>query len=953
MTFPEPDVREIAAFVTAIFAHADPGGHVALRAFRDDCDGVWSPEKWAAPKIESDGLNAVINGAVDLARSCATAQERVVFCPPIATFKNDNGAAEKDVRNGVELMIDCDASPEKARGALEAVLGPATVVVASGGVWIDPETGEEQAKLHLHWRLSKPTREFGEHVRLKEARRLAVILAGSDGSAAPLVHPLRWPGSWHRKADPPKLARIVNLRDVEIDLDEAFDRLKTAVESAPRNGKGSRTNRHPGAGGKPDADALDITAALAVIPNDDQSEPIKKLFGRTDPQGRIAWVDWNNVGMAIWRATGGSEAGYAAFCAWSAKSEKFDSDTTRARWEHYSTSPPNSIGAGSLFRVAQQAHPGWRKPSDQTKARARTADAPPEPEVDEAPTPEEPDHQPALQRRAIRVMPGDLAEATEAALQVLASERDPLRRVYVRGGMLVRPTRIKERLNAGGIRRPTNALILRAVDPDWLRLYLARNADWYVIGEKGAHKKKDPPKDICNTVIAAAPWDELLTLSGIIEAPTILTDGTIIQRPGYHAKTGLLFDPGDTKFPTVPPHPTRKQAEAALRILSKPFEKFPFVFDEQKGETRENNPSRSAALSAVLKVLTRRVLRAAPLTALDAPKMASGKTLIATCCSYIACGRTPYLISQVTDPAEDRKRLLSALIENPAVVVVDNAEHPLRSDCLCTALTEPAFTDRLLGVNRNASVSTNCSFFVTGNNLIIAGDLSSRSLKSRIDPEQERPEEREFEVNLHEWVPEHRGELAAAAITIIRAYFEAGQPKQKLPNFARFEDWQRLCRFPLVWLGLADPCATRESVEAKDPEREQLRALSAGWHEQFADERKTVKEAVKDAPDDSALRAAMDDIAFEKGGINARRLGNFISKNERRIEGKLRFQKDGSRAKTAYWKCVEIGGSGGFGGFGPSRYARAPESGKISDLLGENPPNPPNPPSEDNGEFEL
>src|SRR5262249_20827597 len=161
----------------------------------------------------------------------------------------------------------------------------------------------------------KPTREFGEHARLKEARRLAVILAGSDGSAVPLVHPLRWPGSWHRKADPARLARIVDLRaDVEIDLDEAFDRLTNAVKAAPHaNGKARQRPPRAGTSGKPDAAALDINAALAVISNDDQPEPIQKLFGRTDPQGLAHWADWNRIGMAIWRASGGSEAGLAAF----------------------------------------------------------------------------------------------------------------------------------------------------------------------------------------------------------------------------------------------------------------------------------------------------------------------------------------------------------------------------------------------------------------------------------------------------------------------------------------------------------------------------------------------------------------------------------------------------------------------------------------------------------------
>jgi hypothetical protein len=245
-------------------------------------------------------------------------------------------------------------------------------------------------------------------------------------------------------------------------------------------------------------------------------------------------------------------------------------------------------------------------------------------------------------------------------------------------------------------------------------------------------------------------------------------------------------------------------------------------------------------------------------------------------------------MAQVADPADERKRVLSSLLENPAVVAIDNVEHPLRSDSLCIALTEPSFTDRLLGVSRTVTVATNCSFFATGNNLVIAGDLSARALICRIDPEVERPEERTFGRNLHEWVPAHRGELASAALTIIRAYLAAGEPKQAVPNFARFEDWARLCRYPLIWLGCADPCATRRRIEASDPVRESLRALLAAWHLQFGNRRATIKAAIEAAAKAGDLQTAMEAVAGEKAGINARRLGRFIAKHEHRIEGGLR-----------------------------------------------------------------
>ncbi|MFO1073505.1 MAG: hypothetical protein U1E17_12700 [Geminicoccaceae bacterium] len=89
------------------------------------------------------------------------------------------------------------------------------------------------------------------------------------------------------------------------------------------------------------------------------------------------------------------------------------------------------------------------------------------------------------------------------------------------------------------------------------------------------------------------------------------------------------------------------------------------------------------------------------------------------------------------------------------------------------------------------------------------------------------PRSRTFKVDLHREVPRQRSELAAAALTIIRAYLAAGSPPQPVPTFGRFEQWQAWCRFPLIWLGVADPCSTRAAAR-KDPVRARLGAPCSG-----------------------------------------------------------------------------------------------------------------------------
>ncbi|MDO8396406.1 MAG: bifunctional DNA primase/polymerase [Bradyrhizobium sp.] len=86
-----------------------------------------------------------------------------------------------------------------------------------------------------------------------------------------------------------------------------------------------------------------ILAAVAVIPNND-----------------LGWEEWNRVAMAIYAAFNGSDAGYEAFKEWSQKSSKFDEAGTDDRWEKLRSSPPETIGVGTLLYLADLAAPGWR-----------------------------------------------------------------------------------------------------------------------------------------------------------------------------------------------------------------------------------------------------------------------------------------------------------------------------------------------------------------------------------------------------------------------------------------------------------------------------------------------------------------------------------------------------------------------------------------------------------------
>jgi P4 family phage/plasmid primase-like protien len=244
---PTPNRDQIEMLVLALFKHATPGNWVSLRSFFEGRANL-PPFRITPHKLNGD-LNVLIDLAFREAELAAHAREKIVFCPPTATFTNNKHAREVDLAEGLVLNTECDAHPQAARRKLEELLGPATVVVESGGVWTNPKTGEIEPKLHVHHRLKAPAGSKDEQNKLKLARKLAAKIAGGDPSNVPLVHPIRWPGSVHRKGEP-KLCRIVALNsDAEIGLATALAILQEAAKAngmaEHRDPEPDKGNEHP------------------------------------------------------------------------------------------------------------------------------------------------------------------------------------------------------------------------------------------------------------------------------------------------------------------------------------------------------------------------------------------------------------------------------------------------------------------------------------------------------------------------------------------------------------------------------------------------------------------------------------------------------------------------------------------------------------------------------------
>ena len=175
--------------------------------------------------------------------------------------------------------------------------------------------------------------------------------------------------------------------------------------------------------------------------------------------------------------------------------------------------------------------------------------------------------------------------------------------------------------------------------------------------------------------------------------------------------------------------------------------------------------------------------------------------------------------------------------------------------------------------------------------------LTRRSLIARLDPKTDRPELRQFDYDPLMDARDHRAELVAAALTILKAYCVAGMPGRP-PQLQSFEDWSDTVRGALLWIGLEDPAATQDRLRENDPKLTTLIRVTTVWRKAFGAAATTVAEAVEKAeakrrvgtwedskfePIDPDLLDAFMAVARRGAALNPETLGKYLRSEAERV----------------------------------------------------------------------
>lgn len=438
------------------------------------------------------------------------------------------------------------------------------------------------------------------------------------------------------------------------------------------------------------------------------------------------------------------------------------------------------------------------------------------------------------ERPTVRTMPGILAKNTDDALRALAASRS----IFRRGGMIVRAEEVAE---AGDV-LPIGTPVLRRIGEGSLAVLMSRCILWETLRTRPfppAWVPTDPPKRVVLGVLGDGGSRILPPIVGLLHAPSIRADGSIITRPGYDDATGyyLASEAPQPRIPLapMPEEPTQGDANKALvsllRLFSPPvdgFNGFPWACPERDPYV---------PIAALLSLLARPALPppdgTIPMFVIDATTPGVGKGKIIDVVSLIGTGQIAPRTSWSSETEEQDKQIGAVALQSPPLVFFDNVRSAIENEKLEGALTGLVTSFRILGTSETPVMPWRTVVFFAGNNLEFGGDMLRRAVVCRIEPTSEDPSSLAPESFLIPYIErealDNRGMYLCAALTMLRAYILAKMPDLST-TVQSFVPWSRLVGGAIAYAGgpsIAEAIAKNAAQEP--PHHAAMRVFLREW----------------------------------------------------------------------------------------------------------------------------
>ena len=318
-------------------------------------------------------------------------------------------------------------------------------------------------------------------------------------------------------------------------------------------------------------------------------------------------------------------------------------------------------------------------------------------------------------------------------------------------GFLVALHRAPAPIADAPVQTPEGTLLMSQAEDRDMQANIDEHLRWRKVQKNGEEVDADPTRANAEEILARykadttrAGFPRFRVLRGIVDTPTIRSDGTLLSKPGYDPVSGLYADFRESDWPKIPVNPTRKDARRALATL----------YDLVKESSFKAPHDKAVWASFLCSIVARPYVGGnVPVFGFSANAARIGKGTLVDLAAIIATnsGATkwaPVSGSRTRNAEEEeRKRLMAVALSGIRVLCIDNVK---AGDLMGTPALDMVITsgdnstygkiaDRVLGVTGIAEAPWTCVIAATGNNLRVRGDMGGRTVLCKLETYQVDP----------------------------------------------------------------------------------------------------------------------------------------------------------------------------------------------------------------------
>lgn len=510
--------------------------------------------------------------------------------------------------------------------------------------------------------------------------------------------------------------------------------------------------------------------------------------------------------------------------------------------------------------------------------------------------------------------------------------------LYVRDTELVEVFIVKDKFRRGATYakfRPVTRAILRGIVAETVTVFEIKNGSRITADSTDAVLVPvGPPNDLLDRIISH-PTPDIRELREIVAHPTIDCAGRVILRSGYDAGLETFHH-----FPDIEPYladvgSTREDAINAYTSLCSALPTF-------KHSTRSESYAKDLQLAQLLGFIAAPGMEfQTPIIAVTATERCSGKTTFAQVAHVLAFGRTaspPRLSEDSEKFGEEFSKHIDALcMMGKRAVLIDNVSETGRGfggDDFAALTTSEGRSVREMGQNKRAEEhKADIALTVTGINFRIkeGSTLERRLLTVEMMHQPDKaqlPEDGQSRAIYTRFAtPAIRGPILRDALTLLRAYSLEGQEAQAEgtpypATFDSFDDWDKVVRRAILWVGGADILEANKVALTKYAEDVEVNIASvlAAWHTALADRFVFLAQLASEAQQHQPLLEALRELDpktvvrdagnhTKLSGLDPIRTGYALKKYVNRVQpigGYRLHKKPGHSHKSMYSvECVE------------------------------------------------